>query len=135
LEEEKEFLKAIEEAREDFRKARKLWHKLFLPKLWIRLLEYCSTEIPEKKFQELVQKTKIDIAEARKETIEIWNDNLENIFSSIKKQFQQPIKPGEIEKRVSALIDLLTDTALFIAEELKVIDKMEAGLEKVTKKE
>ncbi|MBZ9569705.1 hypothetical protein KJA16_02170 [Patescibacteria group bacterium] len=72
MEEEKEFLEAIKATREDFRKARKLFHK-FLPKPWMEFLEYCSTEIPEEKFQELVQKAKIGMVEAREETIKIWD--------------------------------------------------------------
>jgi len=131
--EEEEFLEAIKATRKDFRKARKMFHK-FLPAPWMELLEGCSTEIPKEKFQELVQKAKIGMAEAREKTIKLWDENLDRVFSMIKKGFQKPIKPKEIEERVLALIDLTKDAALFATEELKAIDIMEAGLEKVTKK-
>ncbi|MBZ9572480.1 hypothetical protein KJA15_04060 [Patescibacteria group bacterium] len=127
MKEEKEFLEAIKKARKDFRDARELFHKL-LPVPWMEFLKYCATEIPKEKFQELVQESKIGLAEAREETIKIWNKNLESIFSLIKKQFQKSITPSEIETRVSALIDLLKDAALFVTEELRAIDTMEAGL-------
>lgn len=131
---EKEFLEAIQEAKGDFKEARKLFHKL-LPKPWMEFLKYCATEIPEEKFQELVQKARIGMAEAREGTIKIWNENLERIFSLITKQFQKSIAPSDVEKRLVALVDLLNDAALFVIEELKAIDIMEAGLDKIAKKE
>ena len=131
---EEDFLKEIEETQKELRKAREIFGKI-LPKPWMELVNSCSAAMPEDEFQELVQKTQISLAEARTDTMKVWNENLEEIFSSIKKQFQPPIQLSKIEKMVPALANLLKDAIMFVTEELRVLDVMEEGLEKATKKE
>lgn len=133
LEKEKEFLELIEETREDFRKGREAFHKI-LPSLWRKLLEGSAENFPEEKFKELIREAKLGMAEAREKVTEIWEENLERLFSLIGKQFQEPIKPKEIEKKTLALIDLLKDATQFIIEELKAIDIAEAELDRVSQK-
>ena len=131
---EEDFLKEIEETQKELRKAREIFGKI-LPKPWMELVNSCSAAMPEDEFQELVQKTQISLAEAREGIIKVWDGNIEDIFSSIKKQFQPPINLNKIEKVVPALADLLKDAIIFVTEELRVLDVMEEGLKKATKKE
>lgn len=131
---EEEFLELVEKTREEIKERRMAVLKVSVPSIWREFLEGIAKDTPEERFKELLQQTKVAMAETREETIQNWNENLEGIFSLIRKGFEKPIKPKEIEKQVLVLIDLLKEAAHYIIEELNAIDVMEAEFDRVTKK-
>jgi len=133
LTKEKDLLEVIAEVREELREKRALFHQ-HLPPFVRDLLEYGSVNFPEEKFRELVEKTRIGMAEAREKIIEVWAGQSREILSLINDQFQKPLKLEEIEKRGLVIIDLMEDVFLTITEELKLIDLIKVELDRFTKK-
>jgi len=133
LAEEKDLLEVIAEVRKEFREERKNFHKYWPPFLR-QLLEYGAANFPEEKFGELIEKTRIGMAEAREKIMEVWTGQSREILSLINDQFQKSLNLEEIEKRGLAIMELMEDAYLTITEELKLINLTEAELDRFTKK-